>query len=254
MTGRYLRKFWLSRVTRVSGTLGLAAAGVVVGCTGQPTGPHAAIESPARDPLETQQVSQTIGPGGELFQQVGGITQQMGGGGVSQQLSWPFSGGPMTTIGSGGTSTVISQGGGTSTVVSSGGGTAFASSTTRTGNREEIVQTYGITGNRTLDVANMNGPIALRRSMGPNLEVRIVKEAMGDPQDLGKVNVSSSIGQALALRTMTSDPGARVRVSLDIAVPGTVTLGTIETSEGNIEVSGIQGGVLSARGGTIRMN
>lgn len=213
------------------GFMGVTLALGIMGCGQAPTapaetGPHRPEQGAQR---KVQQV-QIVSPG-QIFQQMGGVTQQVGGG-----SSWPFGGGwPF------GGSFSFPSGGGTSysSIVTGPGSvsSSYSYSSAVSGNREEIRGAYYIGGPKALEVSNVNGNVVITRSPDDNLSITAIKESWAGPEELRKANIVVSDAGAFSIRSNYSDPGAKVGITYDIRIPDRMTIGRVTTGSGTVTIN-----------------
>ena len=107
-----------------------------------------------------------------------------------------------------------------------------------------FLKTYPLAkgGHFTLD--NINGSVQVEGWDRDEVEVRAVKTATTDPEDLDAVQIEvDSQPSTVAVHThYPMGPGAEVGVEYHIRVPNRVLLGKVGTVNGSVRVRGVEGG------------
>jgi hypothetical protein len=121
--------------------------------------------------------------------------------------------------------------------------------------QEEFHGVYTLPPGATLQVSNLNGNIAISGSPDQTLVVNAVKSSQYGQAELDKATIEVRNGSAAMVVTRIAPPGARVTVRYEILVPGTVLVERVETTNGNIDASGIRGdGVVGTTNGNLDLS
>ncbi len=121
--------------------------------------------------------------------------------------------------------------------------------------QEEFHGEYTLPPGATLQVSNLNGNIAISGSPDQTLVVNAVKSSQYGQAELDKVTIEVQNGSAAMVATRIAPPGARVTVRYEILVPVTVLVERVETTNGNIDASGIMGdGVVGTTNGNLDLS
>jgi DUF4097 and DUF4098 domain-containing protein YvlB len=107
--------------------------------------------------------------------------------------------------------------------------------------QEEFHGEYTLPPGATLQVSNLNGNIAISGSPDQTLVVNAVKSSQYGQAELDKVTIEVQNSSTAMVATRVGIPGARVSVRYEILVPGTVLVERVDTTNGNIDASGITG-------------
>jgi hypothetical protein len=107
--------------------------------------------------------------------------------------------------------------------------------------KETFRQTYKIDPGTPLKVYNANGEITVRVWNKDVVEVYALKKTRHGRDELEKVNIEVSTDDEMTIRTHYLKENARVSVNYTIHVPATVTIDRLETSNGEIVLSGTKG-------------
>ncbi|HEV2490038.1 MAG TPA: DUF4097 family beta strand repeat-containing protein [Candidatus Acidoferrales bacterium] len=103
-------------------------------------------------------------------------------------------------------------------------------------------------------LSNVNGSVQVEGWDRNEVEIRAVKTALHDPQDISRVQIDvESDGQSVAVNTIyPQGSGVEVTVDYQIHVPDRVLLDGVETVNGDVHVRGITGaGVLNSINGSV---
>ncbi|MBP1929273.1 hypothetical protein J2741_001820 [Methanolinea mesophila] len=107
--------------------------------------------------------------------------------------------------------------------------------------QEEFHGAYDLPPGATLEVHNLNGNIAISGSPDRTLVVDAVKSSLYGQGELDRATIEVQNGTESSVITRFSPPGARVSVSYRILVPTTVSVVKVDTTNGNIDASGVTG-------------
>lgn len=108
---------------------------------------------------------------------------------------------------------------------------------------ETFEQTYPIAANGSLTLTNVNGSVRIEGWDKNYVEVRAIKRAAKERADLKRVRIEvETLPMAVNIRTRypENDP-AGVDVEYRVRVPYQVSLSRVETVNGNLFVSGVEG-------------
>jgi len=109
--------------------------------------------------------------------------------------------------------------------------------------KEDFLKTFPLAAGGSFSLDNTNGVVRLSTWDKAEVEIRAVKTARGDKEDLDKVKieVSSSPG-TVKVETIYPRGGflrnVRVSVAYEIKVPENTRLETVRTTNGDVEISG----------------
>jgi len=106
---------------------------------------------------------------------------------------------------------------------------------------EEFLETYPVENNTSVTVKNKNGHITVKFWDEDVIEVYGLKKTYWGEKELEKANVSVTTGTDFHIETVFSERFVEVSVDLRISVPSNVTVSTIKSSNGDIDVEGLQG-------------
>jgi DUF4097 and DUF4098 domain-containing protein YvlB len=121
--------------------------------------------------------------------------------------------------------------------------------------QEEFHGVYTLPPETTLQVSNLNGNIAISGSPDQTLVVNAVKSSQYGQAELDKVTIEVQNSSTAMVATRVGTPGARVTVRYEILVPGTVLVEKVDTTNGNIDASGITGdGVVGTTNGNLDLS
>jgi len=112
-----------------------------------------------------------------------------------------------------------------------------------TGPEEKFQQNYALPAGGSVSLANVNGSVRIE-GWGKNfVEVQAVKRAVKDRQDLERVRIEvEALRTAVNIRTRYPENNpAGVEVDYRIRVPYRISLARVETVNGNLLVSGVEG-------------
>lgn len=104
-------------------------------------------------------------------------------------------------------------------------------------------RTLPLRADGTLSVTNVNGFVQIVGWDKEEVEIRAVKTALNDPQDIERVTIDAeSDGDSAAINTIyPQGNGVAVTVDYRIHVPERVLLDGVETVNGDVHVAGITG-------------
>ncbi len=108
---------------------------------------------------------------------------------------------------------------------------------------ETFQRTYPMPSRGQVTLANVNGSVRIEGWEKDYVEVRAVKRSLGESRDLQRVRIEvETLPQALNIRTRYPENNpAGVEVEYRIKVPYQVSLSRVETVNGNVFVSGMDG-------------
>lgn len=108
----------------------------------------------------------------------------------------------------------------------------------------------------TFTLSNVNGSVQVEGWDRNEVEIRAVKTALHDPQDISRVQIDvESDGESVAVNTIyPQGSGVEVTVDYQVRVPDRVLLDGVETVNGDVHVRGITGaGVLNSINGSVEV-
>jgi hypothetical protein len=117
-------------------------------------------------------------------------------------------------------------------------------------------QKYPLSSGGSFTLENVNGSVQVDGWEREEVEVRAVKIAQGDAQDLErvKIDVESCPEHVLVRTKYPKGEGVAVSVDYHIHVPSRVLLGSVETVNGSVVVRGIEGtGALRSVNGNVEV-
>lgn len=108
---------------------------------------------------------------------------------------------------------------------------------------ETFQQTYPIPARGDVTLTNLNGSVRIEGWEKNDVEVHAVKRSLGQTRDLQRVRIDVEVQpRALHIRTRyPEDNPAEVEVEYRIKVPYQVSLSRVETINGSVLVSGMEG-------------
>jgi hypothetical protein len=108
---------------------------------------------------------------------------------------------------------------------------------------ELFLRTYPLTSGGSFVLENVNGSVRVEGWAREEVEVRAVKSAFRDPRDLERVQIRVvSLPGEVAVRTLYPEgQGVEVAVQYVVHVPYRVLLGNVQTVNGSVVVSGVEG-------------
>lgn len=106
---------------------------------------------------------------------------------------------------------------------------------------EEFLETYPVENNTSVTVKNKNGDITITVWDEDKIEVYGLKKTYWGEKELEKASVSVTKGIDFLVETSFSEKFVQVSVDLRISVPPNVTVSTIKTSDGDIDLEGTKG-------------
>jgi hypothetical protein len=108
---------------------------------------------------------------------------------------------------------------------------------------ETFLRTYPLVSGGSFVLENVNGSVRVEGWSREEVEVRAVKSAFRDPRDLERVRIQvvSEPGEVAVRTVYPEGQGVEVAVQYVIHVPYRVLLGNVETVNGSVVVSGIEG-------------
>ena len=117
------------------------------------------------------------------------------------------------------------------------------SSFATTPNNEVFKRTLPLVAGGSFVLENVNGSVRVDGWDRDEVEVEAVKTSQNDPRDLDqvKIEVESHPGQVTVHTLYPKGQGAQVAVEYHVHVPFHVLLGSIETVNGSVVVSGVEG-------------
>ncbi|HKV27585.1 MAG TPA: DUF4097 family beta strand repeat-containing protein [Candidatus Acidoferrales bacterium] len=117
-------------------------------------------------------------------------------------------------------------------------------------------QTYPLQSGGTFSLANVNGSVQVEGWDRNQVEVRAVKTALHNSEDLDRVQISvESDGQRMAVSThYPQGSGVEVTVEYHVSVPYRVRLANVDTVNGDVHVRGVSGtGTLDSINGSVEV-
>ncbi|MGC1933413.1 MAG: DUF4097 family beta strand repeat-containing protein [Candidatus Acidiferrales bacterium] len=121
---------------------------------------------------------------------------------------------------------------------------------------EVFDQTYPLRAGGVFVLANTNGMVQVDGWDRDQVEVRAIKTALHDPQDLQRVQIDvQTDGDRIAVSThYPRGSGVEVTVEYHIHVPYRIQLAALETVNGDVHVRGVSGvGMLNSINGSIEV-
>lgn len=107
--------------------------------------------------------------------------------------------------------------------------------------QEEFRETYTVDPGTRLEVHNANGEITVSTWNKNVVEVYALKKTRYGKDELKKVNIDVSTDDKITVRTEYLEKNARVSVEYTIHVPSNVEIDRLETSNGEITLTGTKG-------------
>jgi DUF4097 and DUF4098 domain-containing protein YvlB len=101
----------------------------------------------------------------------------------------------------------------------------------------EYMETRVVEPGTVLEVHNKNGDIIVTGWQGDKVEINIVKETKKSADELEKVTCEINTGKVLSIKTIYIED-AEVSVTLKIKIPPHMSVGLLETANGDIELTG----------------
>ena len=92
-----------------------------------------------------------------------------------------------------------------------------------------------------IEVYNINGNIIISGTDDNQVEINILKKTNKESDELNKVTFEISAGEKLVVRTKYLEQNPKVSVTYTIKVPSHARVGTIHTSNGNIDIESTKG-------------
>jgi hypothetical protein len=121
--------------------------------------------------------------------------------------------------------------------------------------REQFLETYQVRSGTVISIYNRNGSVTVSGWDQDRVEIAAVKETYRGQSALDQVDIFIEIGEVLVIRTEHPDGEAEVAVSFDIKVPADLLIGTIECSNGSINIDSLTGNPeLTTSNGNISAN
>lgn len=123
-------------------------------------------------------------------------------------------------------------------------------------NNEIFVRTLPLQSGGSFLLDNINGSVQVEGWDRDEVEVRAVKTTQSDGRDLDqvKIEVDSDSGHVAVHTRYPQGQGAQVAVEYHIRVPYRVLLGSVQTVNGSVVVSGIEGsGALRSVNGNVEV-
>lgn len=117
-------------------------------------------------------------------------------------------------------------------------------------------QTYPLQSGGIFSLANVNGSVQVDGWDRNEVEIRAVKTALHNPEDLDRVQISvQSDGEQVSVSThYPQGSGVEVTVEYHIRVPYRVQLAGVNTVNGNVRVDGVSGvGTLDSINGSVEV-
>ncbi len=109
---------------------------------------------------------------------------------------------------------------------------------------ETFSETYEVPRGAQLTVENANGDIAVSVWDEDVVDVQAEKKTMHGIDELQKVDIEVNTEEGIAIRTKYLEKNARVSVHYTIRVPEHVMVTQVETSNGSIELTDVNGDVV----------
>ncbi len=108
---------------------------------------------------------------------------------------------------------------------------------------EPFDQVYKLGSGGSFSLLNVNGSVQVSGWEREEVQVHAVKTAKGNPQDLARVRIEVQKGDGrIAVRTIyPPNEGVEVSVEYQIRVPHRILLERLETVNGNVRVTGVEG-------------
>jgi len=122
---------------------------------------------------------------------------------------------------------------------------------------EVFEQTYPLPAGGVFALSNTNGTVQVDGWDRNQVEVRAIKTALHDPQDLGRVQieVQAEDGRVVVSTHYPRGSGVEVTVEYQIHVPYRIQLAALETVNGDVHVRGVSGvGVLNSINGSVEVD
>lgn len=109
---------------------------------------------------------------------------------------------------------------------------------------ESFYAEYEIVNNTVVNVENINGNIQINKWDGDRVVLDAVKKTRFGEDELDKVEIIATQDDTkLRIEVKHAVEWARVSVDIDIKVPDNVTVDYVRTSNGNVQISGVEGDV-----------
>lgn len=107
--------------------------------------------------------------------------------------------------------------------------------------REEFRETYNVAAGSAVSVESFNGSIEVSGWDKGYVEVYAVKKTRYGREELDKAEIRVTLDGDLRVETVRHGTNVRVSVSYEIRLPSGVLAGELHTSNGAVEVMGVQG-------------
>ena len=107
--------------------------------------------------------------------------------------------------------------------------------------REEFRETYNVAAGSTVSVDTFNGSIEVSGWDKDYVEVYAVKKTRYGREELEKAEIRVTLDGDLRVETIRHGVNVRVSVSYEVRLPSGVLAGRLHTSNGAVEVTGVQG-------------
>jgi DUF4097 and DUF4098 domain-containing protein YvlB len=101
-------------------------------------------------------------------------------------------------------------------------------------NTEEFREIYEVKSGTELHIENANGDVKISKWRKPNVEVRAIKKTTHEKDELAKVHIEVTIGDAMEIRTKYLEKDVRVSIDYVIQIPEQMVVKEVETSNGDI--------------------
>jgi DUF4097 and DUF4098 domain-containing protein YvlB len=106
---------------------------------------------------------------------------------------------------------------------------------------EEFLQAYQVRSGTVIEVINPNGSVTISGWDEDRVEIRATKNSYFGQEALDQVDINIDIAETLFIETVHPYGETRVSVSYEIKLPGDLAVGSIECSNGDINLENIGG-------------
>ncbi len=118
----------------------------------------------------------------------------------------------------------------------------------------EHQETHSVEPGTIIEVYNVNGNIIINGWDDSKVEINVEKKTSKESSELEKVTFEIGLGEKLMIKTKYLEDDAKVTVNYKINVPSHARIGSIFTSNGDIELAGTAGdAILNTSNGNINI-
>lgn len=125
----------------------------------------------------------------------------------------------------------------------------------RTVTSEHFSEAYLVRSGTVIEVYNHNGSVTITGSDQEKVEIRAVKESYHGQAALDQVDIFIDIAEKLIISTVSAAENVPVTIDFEIIVPRDLFIGTVEGSNGDINITDVIGSpLLMTSNGSITVN